>query len=239
VGLPFLRKQGLSNKLVNKLFKPVKRYVYSKSKRRIGFSSFNLSIKEVSSRFKNLNEIYKYFHQYYWHASPDWLTDHRNYFSEESRGFGEDAFHAAWYLFLKEFQPKNLLEIGIYRGQVISLWNLIGEKENLDMSISGISPFSDAGDEYTTYMGQIDYYEDVLLNFREFNLPVPNLHRSLKENGIIVMDDSALFSNYTPPIYSFAGHPGPSRVADQIESFGYKEILSVGHNRFFQKGNLK
>ena len=53
---------------------------------------------------------------------PFSIINHRVYFSKEFRGFGEEAFHSMWYLLLSEFKPKNCLEIGVYRGQIISLW---------------------------------------------------------------------------------------------------------------------
>ena len=57
----------------------------------------------------------------------------------------------------------------------------------------------------------------------------------LSSGGIIVMDDSALYTSFKPPIYSSGGHPGPSSVADEINRDVFKEILSVGHNRVFKK----
>jgi len=35
--------------------------------------------------------------------------------------------------------------------------------------------------------------------------------------------------------YSSAGHPGPSKVAIEIDLNIFEEILSVGHNRIFKK----
>ena len=77
---------------------------------------------------------------------PGALREHRAYFKQAGRGFGEDAFHAMWWLILKEFRPTQLLEIGVYRGQTISLWALIGRLLSLDVEVSGISPFCAAGD---------------------------------------------------------------------------------------------
>ena len=57
----------------------------------------------------------------------------------------------------------------------------------------------------------------------------------LSSNGIIILDDSAFYTGFKPPIYSSVGHPGPSRLADEIDGDVFKEILSVGHNRVFKK----
>ena len=59
--------------------------------------------------------------------------------------------------------------------------------------------------------------------------------RNIKNGGLIVLDDSALNTAYKPPFYSMAGHPGPSKVASEIDNKLFEEILSVGHNRVFKK----
>ena len=56
---------------------------------------------------------------------PDNLQRHRYYYSQNQRGFGEDAFHAAWFRLFEGNKPINCLEIGVYRGQTISLWALL------------------------------------------------------------------------------------------------------------------
>ena len=53
--------------------------------------------------------------------------------------------------------------------------------------------------------------------------------------GIIVLDDSGLTTNYVPPIFATAGHPGPSRLAREVDRKHFHELLQVGHNRVFQK----
>jgi predicted O-methyltransferase YrrM len=58
---------------------------------------------------------------------------------------------------------------------------------------------------------------------------------SIRKGGLIVLDDSSLYTGFKPPFYSSAGHPGPSRVASEINPNLLIEILSVGHNRVFKK----
>jgi hypothetical protein len=59
--------------------------------------------------------------------------------------------------------------------------------------------------------------------------------RHLKAGGIIVLDDSGLTTNFRPPLFATAGHPGPSRLAGEIDRTHFRELLQVGHNRAFQK----
>jgi hypothetical protein len=39
----------------------------------------------------------------------------------------------------------------------------------------------------------------------------------------------------TTPAFATGGHPGPSRLASEIDSSLFREILQVGQNRVFQK----
>ncbi len=59
--------------------------------------------------------------------------------------------------------------------------------------------------------------------------------QSAKPGGIVVLDDSGLTTSYRPPLFATAGHPGPSRLAREIDRNAFREILQVGHNRVFQK----
>ena len=103
------------------------------------------------------------------------LRRHREYFSRNGRGFGEDAFHTLWFLIFREFQPKSFLEIGVFRGQSLSLTALLARQFKLDCFMQGISPFSMAGDAVSKYRRDVDYYHDTLKNFAYFTLPVPSL----------------------------------------------------------------
>lgn len=245
------------------------------SRRKIKRFNKVYTLEELNNNFKNRNLQYKYFYHFFWNLSPNWLKEHRNYFSEERRGFGEDAFHAMWYFIFNEFKPTNVLEIGIYRGQTLSLFSLLGVNFNFELQIHGISPFTSAGDNVSKYLVELDYYNDVNKNFKYFNLKTPILHRgfstdenmvniiqskqwdliyidgnhdyevakqdfdvcskNLRKGGLIVLDDASLYTDYKPPFYSTAGHPGPSKVASEINFNSFQEILSVGHNRVFKK----
>ena len=108
---------------------------------------------------------------------PAQFQAHRAYF-QNGRGFGENAFHAMWFLLLEEFKPANFLEIGVFRGQVISLVSLWAKLRGVTCEVCGISPFSGAGDSSSTYRRDLDYYQDTLQNFDHFALPHPNLLRA-------------------------------------------------------------
>ena len=214
----------------------------------------------------------RHFHGPYF---PEELKKHRRYFLQDQRGFGEDAFHVMWWILFRKLRPQHFLEIGVYRGQTISLAALLQRMLDIAGSVTGISPFSPAGDSVSRYQASVDYLKDTQLNFRAFDLPAPELLRAystdhvaterinqgawdaiyidgnhdyhvaaadwlacsanIRAGGIIVLDDAALGTAYGPPRFATAGHPGPSRLATEIDAVGFREILRVGHNRVFQK----
>ena len=231
-------------------------------------TDFAISLKRPTDYYIRL---YQAFHR----ELPQELRAHREYFRQEKRGFGEDAFHAMWKLLFERFCPRNFLEIGVYRGQVLSLVSLISKINKSDCELTGISPFSPAGDSVSEYLVNLDYMADTLRNFEHFGLPRPSLLKAystdpaavqriasiqwdmiyidgnhdyeivardwevctgaLARGGIVVLDDSGLTSSYTPPLFATGGHPGPSRLASEIDSGKFEEILQVGHNRVFRK----
>ena len=207
-------------------------------------------------------------------ALPAQLRAHRSYYSIDRRGFGEDAFHTMWWRLVRRFKPESFLEIGVYRGQVISLIALLARIEGIDCKVTGISPFSSAGDSVSRYRNDVDYRLDTLAHFKHFRLPEPALvnaystdpaalaviasqrwdmiyidgnhdydivvkdweacSNAIKPGGIIILDDSGLSTSYQPPVFATGGHPGPSRLASEIDAKYFTEILQMGHNRVFQ-----
>ncbi len=230
---------------------------------------------EFQSSLFDPDAYYKRAFQDFHHTLPDEIKGHRNYYRLERRGFGEDAFHTMWWRLMNRFKPAQFLEIGVYRGQVISLVSLIAKHYHLDCHVTGISPFSSAGDSVSRYMNEIDYQTDTLAHFKHFQLTEPRLlkaystdpeaieliesqewdmiyidgnhdydvvvkdwavcSKALKPGGLIILDDSGLNTSYTPLLFATAGHPGPSKLASEIDSNDFKEILQMGHNRVFQK----
>jgi hypothetical protein len=229
---------------------------------------FPASLRDPSSYYvRAFQELHK--------GAPAEIREHREYFKQEQRGFGEDAFHTMWWLLVGRFKPASFLEIGVYRGQVLSLVSLLTKRENVGCHITGISPFSPAGDSVSTYLSHLDYLEDTRKNFSHFGLPEPELVKAYstdasaldviasrewdmiyidgnhdydvvvkdwaacssatRKGGIIVLDDSGLTTGYRPPPFATGGHPGPSKLASEINPAEFEEILQIGHNRVFKK----
>jgi predicted O-methyltransferase YrrM len=123
----------------------------------------------------------RYFHGPHF---PEELKKHRHYFLQDQRGFGEDAFHVMWWMLFREMRPRRFLEIGVYRGQTISLAALLHRMLKIEGSVTGISPFSPAGDSVSTYRENLDYLHDTQSSFRAFALAEPELLRAYSTDRI-------------------------------------------------------
>jgi hypothetical protein len=73
------------------------------------------------------------------------LEQHRDWVESNRWGFGERAFHYAWWLLLadlgRRFGTVNALEIGVHSGQLVSLWGVVGRALEIDTHITAMSPF--------------------------------------------------------------------------------------------------
>lgn len=72
------------------------------------------------------------------------LKAHRDHIEAHQLGFGDRAFHYMWYLLLQDVTASggtpDLLEIGVYKGQVISLWSVIARQLQHPVRITAVSP---------------------------------------------------------------------------------------------------
>ena len=128
------------------------------------------------------NECYLYFNNYFKFKSKRIIRKHRNYFSKSKRGYGEDPFHAMWEFLINIFKPKLVLEIGVYRGQVISLLELLISRYTKDYEVWGISPLDNSRDSVSSYK-KLNYIEDIKKNFIKFNLRQPNLIKAYSHDS--------------------------------------------------------
>lgn len=238
-------------------------------------AGFGASLIEINSQFPTRNEVYRFMNYLFNFGLQNEIKAHRNYFSLESRGYGEDALHAMWWMLFREFQPKSCLEIGVYRGQVISLWALLAKLNKQEIKISGISPFSSAGDGVSEYLKSLDYLHDVKKNYALYSDLPPKLFQGFSNDeasikfieseeldliyidgshdyevalsdyeickkvlpigGLLILDDSSLYTDYDPPKFAFAGHPGPSKIVLENAMKEMDFIVGVGHNNVFRK----
>lgn len=104
-------------------------------------------------------------------AMPQSLRNVRTYFRTSGKGFGEDALFAMWWLLLESLSPSRMLEIGVYRGQVLAFWSAWARSAKQEVDLYGLSPFSDAGDQVSKY-DDIDYLADIQDSFATLGIPM-------------------------------------------------------------------
>ena len=147
---------------LNFIIKNFKQYLYFESNK-----------KNITN---DLTKNYEFFLFYFYKESKSIVRRHRLYFSKNKRGYGEDAFSGMWDFIFKTYQPINILEIGVYRGQTLSLFHILSNLYKINSKIFGISPLNSSGDTVSNYI-DIDYFDDLIKNFKFFNLKKPHIIR--------------------------------------------------------------
>lgn len=121
-------------------------------------------------KYKNLelDEVYSQFMDEY-NQDPT-LIEHRTYVENNNLGFGERPFHVVWRELVKLLPNKfRFLEIGVYKGQVLSLIPLLSKTYQKEVEFIGITPLSNHGDKYSSY--DKTSYEDAIKSiFSKFDL---------------------------------------------------------------------
>ena len=194
----------------------------------------------------NRNQIYKYFLFYFYKYLPCDLIKHRLFFSKNKRGFGEDPFHSMWYFIFKKFRPTNILEIGVYRGQTLSLFTILSNSNSIESNIYGLSPLDNTGDSVSEYL-QLNYKKDIEYNFKYFGLDYPNIIEAVSESDI---GSKLISSQKWDLVYIDGSHEykdvkfDVTRVLDSLNIDGLlvlddSSLYTDFNNISFEKYNLK
>ncbi len=156
------------------------------------------------------NTLYAYYRSAFFRALPEPVRNHRKYFAEDQRGFGEAPFHAMWFRLFRDYQPINCLEIGVYRGQTISLWALLGSLFGYTTNVNGLSPLTASPDSVSSYL-ELDYEKDIYSHFAHFGLERPTLSKTISQSA----EGTKLITGSTwDLIYIDGSHEYDDAVAD-------------------------
>jgi hypothetical protein len=101
------------------------------------------------------------------------LQKHHNLTKES---WHELIFYYMWLLLIQSV-PNNFkfLEIGVYKGRVLSLIELLNKHLNKNGIIKGISPLSTTGDKYAAYEN-LNYYKCIENNYKKLGLDIKNIN---------------------------------------------------------------
>lgn len=105
--------------------------------------------------------------------NTSYLIKHKQYIKQNKLGFGDIPFHYLWKILLDDiastFGTVRFMEIGVYKGQVLSLIPLICERHQYNCNFLGVTPLCNAGDKFSKYPN--DDYENAIKGvFEKFNL---------------------------------------------------------------------
>jgi len=122
------------------------------------------SINNIIATWQDSKEYHQYLHNHFKEqtdADPQ-LKAHRDFVESNIFGFGERSFQYMWKLLLDEMPHKfNFLEIGVFKGQILSLVRMLRP----DANIYGVTPLSTEGGVWES-----DYARDLKTIHDHFNL---------------------------------------------------------------------
>ena len=121
-------------------------------------------------KYKNeeVNKIYEIFNQEFY--KDDIISEHRYYVERNDLGFGERPFHVLWREIVKLApQDFKFMEIGVYKGQILSLVKLLADNLGKKIEYIGVTPLTNMGDKYSQYP-EDDYAKIITDLFQAFGL---------------------------------------------------------------------
>lgn len=164
------------------------------------------------------------------------LKSHRDYVEEKQAGFGDRSFHYMWYLLLKHLKQKqddvSLLEIGVFKGQVISLWALVSKEIGLNAAITGISPLEG---NYPNNSFFRNYYFRKLMSYI-----IPSIKRDFADGNIHIQEDflghiKLMFKNSDldfDQINLIKGYSNDENVVSQVKDKTFDMVYIDGDHSY-------
>lgn len=104
------------------------------------------------------------------------LKAHRDWVIANDWGYGNRAFHWMWNLIFRDVLPDNFvaMEIGVFKGQTISLWSMLNDVYSRNGTIYGVTPLSSYGDKFSKHP-EVDYEEAIATIYAKFGLDADDL----------------------------------------------------------------
>lgn len=192
--------------------------------------SFEQLIADYKNTAAHNDCIFRQLSELAW-ADPH-LCAHRRHIEENKLGFGDAAFHAMWLRLLDHascrFGAIRALEIGVFKGQVISLWAMIARQWNIDIQISAITPLSGHPLPRSRFANWFRAYFDP--NFRE-QLRNGNFYAEADYLNII----KQLFERFDVNIDAvslYHGYSTDQRILEKVASSTYHVVYIDGDHTF-------
>jgi len=102
------------------------------------------------------------------------LKEHRDWVEQNQWGFGDRPFHYVWKMLVEAMpQTFDFLEIGVFKGQVLSLIALLAKETGKTAKITGVTTLQNTPDERCKYP-QGDYLNWIHGAYKQFGLDFSN-----------------------------------------------------------------
>lgn len=127
-----------------------------------------MTLNDYSKEWEDTPEYHSLIHDTFIKFMEDVpkLKAHREFIKGNAFGFGEDSFHWLHKLIVDEMPNSfKFLEIGIFRGQTLSLYKLLADMAKKKIQRFGVSPMDSSDGHWES-----DYFLDVSLLHQHFNL---------------------------------------------------------------------
>jgi hypothetical protein len=131
------------------------------------------TLAEAASQWQDTPEAHKRMHDEMVRLVNDTmeLKQYRDWIEAKIFGFGERSFLWMWKLIVQELpRDAKLLEIGVFRGQVLGLWRILAP----DADITGITPLDSSDGHWES-----DYAADIAYLHDTFKLEQPKIIKGL------------------------------------------------------------
>lgn len=152
------------------------------------------------------------------------LREHRDWVEQHQHGFGDRAFHWIWHLLVGQMpETFRFLEVGVFKGQVLSLINLLTKIERRNADIYGVTTLANTEDTRCKYP-EGDYIEWIKEIHKAFDLCLIPLHLIVGRSSEPHVVEQARMRDYHI-VYLDGGHDAPDVRQDIIN---YGPMVKVG-----------
>lgn len=145
--------------------------------------------------------------------SLEWLKEHRDWIESHIFGFGERSFHWMWKLLIDEMPSTfSFCEIGVFRGQVLSLVKMLASASVRSVERYGITPLNSTGGHWESdYWADIEKLHDTFFIPKDYDLLVglstnPKIIEQAKEKApfdILYIDGSHEYADVVSDLKNY------------------------------------
>jgi len=174
------------------------------------------TLAEAQQVWKDTPDAHKEMHEGFVervNAVPQ-LNDHRTFVENHIFGFGERSFPWLWHLVVKEMPAKFMfMEIGVFKGQTLSLVQLLANMQDKKVKRYGVTPLSTEGGVWES-----DYKRDIEFIHDKFSLPKDyTILEGLSEDPAIIQQAGKLKLDI---LYIDGGHE-EKHITNDIDNYSH------------------